>query len=489
MYSRLLESEIKILFEEMISKGIHLDLDCGKEAFYKSVVMATFNVFKNEKEINQTYRNSTRFFYLIERIFISLLLMVFSILILTLIFYVSLFEEFVPIESKKKIILIGDYDPSSLSPFNFLEKEIKDSVLCRNFGINKLKVFKNLLTNNTHSFFYAKITLLALKQNIFFLKNVLKKLYEIEKFKNFSTKGKLLFSIEFIKLIYVSAKIGFIFKNVKNKLVILAQDVAPFYSKAIDYLKDNNATVVVIHGGCFFENNIHYVPTISKYVLVPSEREKKFYKRKNIKNIFSFGIPLQQLSKSPNSNSFHKKINCTTKYDILIIGGYGAEWENLSNYNIISENNDVFKNLKVLLRHHPSVDTESKKTIEEAVKYYELSSERTLEQDILDSEIIISFSVDSNITCLLLRKKLLYCASKETSIPLEFKNILPNFQIAQTPEEFLPKYSILNKTKIIIDESKYERVFIDNFGEFKSEIVLNRLNLILSEIRDKENIQ
>lgn len=487
MYSKVLLNEIKKIYNLLILNDIHVDLDCSEKVVYKIVTNAIYKVSLSNNNFSKPLLIQKQ--SLFSNWVLILILLFYSMFFILTSVIISFFENFNFNFRNSGIILLGDCDSSSGKSFEFLNKILPESVIIRNFGLNKFKTFKQLLNLN-NVFYYSKVSKRVLVKNFFFIFKSVRKINSIEELKHLALRNKFIFLAEFIKQLYVEDKVKFIFKDVSDKIIICSQDIAPFYAAAIDFLEEKNAVIVLIHGGCFFQNNIYYNPTISEYIFVPSNREKKYYLSKNgDSKVFSISIPLQQLCKMLDSNYYTEKNYDSFKYDILIIGGYGAEWENVLNYSIIKDCNYLSKEKRILLRHHPAADFASKKFIEDAIGAFELSEGKELEQDIIESDVIISYSVDSNITCLMLKKKIIYCASIETIIPTEFKNLFPNFLIAQTSKEFLQKYSEIQYIDTIIDEVTYEKIFIENFGDFRIDRVKMNIIRAISDIKNQRNFK
>ena len=70
-----------------------------------------------------------------------------------------------------------------------------------------------------------------------------------------------------------------------------------------------------------------------------------------------------------------------------------------------------------------------KKMLENNFTKYDTSHNSTLLDDITKAEIIISFSVDANIVCMLERKKIVFCGEQEADDLTNFGNTFDNLKV------------------------------------------------------------
>lgn len=236
-------------------------------------------------------------------------------------------------------------------------------------------------------------------------------------------------------------------------------------------------TVHVQHGS-FFEVNEHYKP-ISRYFLACSNREKNLLVNEGIikeDQVFVYGAPLQvHYHKRKDFNRIKKRYKC------LIISSF-VDNNNYANvikfYKVIDS---YFGQGDYLVRFRPASYQNDKKYLIDKIKNAELSdSKSSLVDDILSSEIIISFSIDSLHHCLELNKRVVFILDKNI---MDTSKVLP-------PNDLI---TVINSPDILIQEldnyrSDYEpnnsaRKFIEeNFGTTNERILLENINFAIKNI-------
>jgi hypothetical protein len=387
-----------------------------------------------------------------------------------------------------KCILWADYSPSSFKPFKYLHSRLPENTIV--FAVS-FKTLAKIRHVEGYSFFYIHCNFNTIVKSMFFLTLYLPKLIRITG-TDYKLSSLINFSIEYIKAIMASEKAKIILnKNpfLTSKISLFPHEVSPYYSSMIDIFNQNNIpTVTLIHGGFSFSNNIHYFPTKSKYVLTPSNREKELYSHSHPERSHSIGIPMQQFV---DKQLFIAKRK--SKYQFLIIGGYGSYWENLIQLEPLKALSKLDGNFKTLLRHHPSGIKSSQHFIESYLKNsnYSLSSGTTLEEDISSSEIIISFSVDSNITCLLNRKQTVYCAFPDANIPsrlLKWENLLYIVSSEAEMLETLNKLIVKPYQPAQDIPPNFYKEFVREFGEFDEHKILKNIKAAINEIQLLESV-
>jgi hypothetical protein len=409
-----------------------------------------------------------------------------SISIITIVFNNLLFRKGSyngpVVDETKKYLFWSDMSLSSLNPFFFLKDHFPSSYLT--VCVSQKHIFTKRDKSN-HYFFYTHTNIKSVLNSAIFLFVHLPSIIRIIG-TNYSIISQIRFCIEFLKAISVNEKISLIIKKnifLKEQISIFPHDNSPFYSTMIDLFNQNNIpTVVIIHGGCYFENNIILVPSHAKYVITSSIRETLFYREVYNLKSFSFGIPLQLFVKK---KIFIDDLNIEKKYDILILGSYGPYWENLIRLRYITVVAMRGRKVKILLRHHPSADKKSIVSLESLLKDtdYVVSKNTRLESDISLSNIVISFSVDSNIICLLNKKQTIYCAFPDAKIPsrlLKWENLL---YIVSSEAEMLETLNKLIDKPTEDISPNYYREFIREFGEFDEHKILKNIKAALNEIQ------
>jgi len=298
------------------------------------------------------------------------------------------------------------------------------------------------------------------------------------------------FFFEYIKIFYSIEKSKLI-QNItpSNSINIFMCDNNFFHTVHIDLLNRKNYDTVVLQHGSFLAGNIVYLPVLAKWILSCSLREAKLFEKSspNLK-VSILGAPLQVCC---NLNQISIKSNSgeDKQYDLLILGRDGDLWEIENAYKILIGLSKNLNSNSVLIRHHPKCNTQRKELLENAINTSDISNSKSIIEDIKRAKIIVSFSVDSNIFSLLMKKKTIFCGEPDAEELEMFSNILPNFKVARTAEELITYIQYFSQNDFNEIEG-YDEKMTSNFGEFSMEIIKrNYINFIDNVIQSRNSLQ
>lgn len=395
---------------------------------------------------------------------ILLLLFLFPFHLLLLLRKIFKYDEF-NIKSSK-IIFFGFQSSTIANGYRFLSSLFPNSSFYALTGIFGVINFKrqNTFTGfeaNSNSFFRA----------LKFIDYFITKLCRLNILERMSLKARILFLAEFIKVLYSIEKSKIIaIQTPENSINIFMCDNNFFHTVHIDRLNNTECVTAIIQHGTFLAGNIIYLPALSKWILCCSERESMLFALTTPKSkIHVLGMPLQ-ISLELKNKEESIKTSIQKSFDLLILGRDGNLWEIESAYKVFNEKGSYFSDKSILIRHHPKSNKEMKVMLESKFSNYTLSLNSTLSRDIDCSNIIISFSVDANIICMIKKKKTIFCGEPEADDLGFFGNIFENLKVATLFKELENKIKYLSSNIVQFDDN-YENELIDNFGDYSIDTI------------------
>lgn len=200
---------------------------------------------------------------------------------------------------------------------------------------------------------------------------------------------KLLFQYKIYK--HHFQKIKDLYGDTKNWIFDYDKSI---FMPIIHCCKNNNITTTHLQHGIFIKPNQFYIPLLCENVLCCSQREKEYYLSNKIdnNNVFVLGAPLQSIR---NINC--KPLNISSKrYDILILltnTNDSFYYESQKKLIIYLEEN--YKHLNLLFRFRPASRITDYPRLIRYIKSFDISTNASIDSDILISKKIISYSIDS----------------------------------------------------------------------------------------------
>ena len=173
-------------------------------------------------------------------------------------------------------------------------------------------------------------------------------------------------------------------------------------SAIIDVLNLSNAKTIVIQHGTSLDMKYYY--PITKYIFCCSEREKNILINDGLEEerIFNIGAPFQV------SAGFNIKRKSLKASQYLILAGAGPQWEQYKFIETILKSTVLKTSKNKSLRYHPSFNNYQKSMWKKALNTYEIRQDCDLIDEIIASDIIISFSIDAIIPAIYLSKKTIF---------------------------------------------------------------------------------
>lgn len=367
-----------------------------------------------------------------------------------------------------KILFFGSQSSTISNGYNLLSSIFPNTsfyALTGIVGIINSKIFSQ---KNTFTGFEANF--ISFSRSLIFIFCFISKFVKLNGLNLVNLKSLTLFFVEYIKILYSIEKSKLILKTTpKNSINIFMCDNNFFHTVHIDKLNSTKCITAIIQHGTFLEGNIVYLPVLSKWVLSCSERESKLFalSSSNTK-IHTLGMPLQ-ICLNDNIN------NITSNdyvFDLLILGRDGNQWEIESAYKVFENIGLIFKNKSILIRHHPKSNIKSKILLERKFSNFTLSLNSTLIQDILRAKIVISFSVDANIMCLLERKSIIFCGEPEAINSHELELSFENMKVVNSEKELINAILYFSNFENI-NNINYESSLVNIFGEYSIDKIKN----------------
>lgn len=289
----------------------------------------------------------------------------------------------------------------------------------------------------------------------------------------------LIFHDKFFKMIlyeyWAKLTVSHLKDNYPNAIYILENDLSGQLMALTEELNNEGIKTIQLQHGSYFRDNIWYIQPLCKYMLCCSEREKQIQIEAGVdpSNLFVYGAPLQTLIESKNYDK-----NTISHFDIVILGG-GPQWYMDEIKSILKGFDVKCKEKKIRLRHHPVISKNYKKIWEDLVPGAIISDNETLSEDIQSGKLIISFSIDTLISCLRKDKKTIYCTPYHKSNKKTYDILLnmPFIKFADTRErlfqaiDYFEDISNDNLSDMVCDS------FVDyNFGISDLRTVSKNLN-------------
>lgn len=274
-------------------------------------------------------------------------------------------------------------------------------------------------------------------------------------------------------------------KKHPNSIFIFQNDFSGLLLCLVDYYKKKSKITVHIQHGYYVNTDFEYSPLLSDYMLCCSAREKEIQiqKKVNSERLITYGAPYQILVDIDKIKHKEQKI----KYDVLVLGDNGSDWKQERDFRFLHPLKDLV-NIKLLVRAHPK-NTDINRMKWNSITDYQVNSnfkQRGLVQDISESTIIISFSVDALISCLTIYKKVIYCANITGNKAFEFLNELPNVSVVENNEQLETAIHYMRNLNLQpFDKVAYKEFLQKNFGYYDIKIIhLNFYNSLQSIYRE-----
>lgn len=203
-----------------------------------------------------------------------------------------------------------------------------------------------------------------------------------------------------------------------------------FIGKQLNLVEELNKlqkqTVQIQHGTM---TDARYYFPLCKWMLCCSEREKKLLIQSGIEEnrLFIMGAPLQTL---PG----HATLIHPSNFEMLILAGQGNHALQHFYTQMLIQSKRIQSCKNGLLRAHPVFTPGEKTAWMNSVPNFKVIPHSFLTQDITQSELIITFSLDAMIQCLWKKKKTILCYDPADD-SLNFLKEIPFFKIAVQREE------------------------------------------------------
>lgn len=471
MYNKKIQgfSEKLLYYQKEINFDIFLGLSDNAlrkinlvaiEKLTQNTNLDDLNSFLEKDFMSENKNNSWK--CLINKIIILILLFPFHILLLMR--KLLKYDE-VNIKSSK-IIFFGFQSPTISNGYTFLSSLFPNSSFYSLTGILGLI---NLKKQNTFTGFEANSN--SFLRTLTFINFFIPKFYKISIVKYLNLRAITFFMIEYIKVLYSIEKSKTLASHtLKNSINIFMCDNNSFLTVHIDKLNDTECVTAIIQHGTFLAGNIIYLPALTKWILCCSKRESELFALTSQKSkIHILAMPLQ-ISLELKNQEVSKKTTTQKLFDLLILGRDGNLWEIESAYKIFNEKGFNFSNKSILIRHHPKSNVAMKEILENKFSNFTVSKNSTLAQDIDCSNIIISFSVDANIICMMKKRQTIFCGEPEADDLNSFGSIFENLKVAKSFKELEHEIKHLS-SNIAQTDDVYKNKIIDTFGEYSIDII------------------
>lgn len=244
-------------------------------------------------------------------------------------------------------------------------------------------------------------------------------------------------------------------------------------------------TIQLQHG--IMTNPIYYIP-LCEYIFCCSEREKKSLIKYGIKeeNIFVIGAPFQNLLENDFNNNIIKSIFS----DYLVLAS--SEFFYTNDYiNMIKKSKILNKSKNKCLRLRPGDNKSDKMKWKSELKDFKIKEGLSISDEIFNAEIIITFSYDALIKCLLMKKKVITCIHPDNKYNENYSFLFDiDFLFIATNAEELDEM-ILRITNI--SDNKYLDMISNDkleyfFGSYDENKIIERINFGFSKISEEKNI-
>jgi hypothetical protein len=190
-------------------------------------------------------------------------------------------------------------------------------------------------------------------------------------------------------------------RNANNAIFIFDQDAGGKELMIVDKLNQKNFITVMIQHGIITDPRL-YIP-VTKYMFCCSEREKKLLTSCNVsdKRLMTLGTAFQNIVQNSNIKK-EKKYN--TK--LLVLASSGKNFTD--KYIDIIKTSKVIKNIEnKALRLRPGDTPIIKQKWKESLPDFKIRQNISNITEIVNADIIITFSYDALIKCLSLKKKVI----------------------------------------------------------------------------------
>ncbi len=476
MYNKKILRFSQELFALQKKKKINCLLGLYEEALKKINTLAIQKIVQGYSLYKLNTNVSAEAYSYGQTRYIKCTLLMFFALIFLIIFHVTLWIITAFIKKREclptgNITLYGEHSYVTGQAYTYLGKLMQNSQTFSIIGVSEL--FNQKLLRNSFAFIGLAPTCHAFIKNIQFIFRYSGPLLTLKAIKVASIRDQLLFLFEYIKAIYAIQKSQqFILSAFPQQVNIFMCDNNFFFTVHIDALNYLGYNTTVLQHGSSLEGNFFYFPAISNHVLSCSKREELLFKA-TAPNLFvqPLGLPLQiaigMEDKLQAISEARKSV-----FDILILGRNGALWEIELAYKVFNNMSSNYLGGNILIRHHPASTSKMKKMLETPFPNFVLSHNRMLEEDIADSNIIISFSIDANILCMFAKKKVIFCGEPEAGNIKEFGRVFDNLKVASTGKELKDMLQyFLNNPVVFKDDYKHR---LNNFfGEHSLEKIKN----------------
>jgi hypothetical protein len=250
------------------------------------------------------------------------------------------------------------------------------------------------------------------------------------------------------------------------------------FNYVIKNMRKSDNTVHIQHG-LFWNDDLCFIKPTTDYIFCCSKREKLLIEQSidNPNRAIVVGAPLQSFSTHVNSDRISKR-----EKKILVILTVCVYKEVIElQKSVIKYLQDIGESL--IIRYRPASRIEDEKVISPIIgRKSNVSRDNTLLQNLLESDLVISFSEDSLLECFRLNK-LIYFGS----------TINPNFLSANLDKE-KPFYSFLsiNDFKNIFKNQNIDENFswngnsfvVDNFGSISIDVVSDNYRKAIETINN-----
>lgn len=238
--------------------------------------------------------------------------------------------------------------------------------------------------------------------------------------------------------------------------------------------KRNNDTTIHIQHGAFYSYVDHYCNPVSDISLCCSPREKSIIERFNKYRsiIYPLGASLQTLELNNQP-----QLDCCSLYDILVLlGDTTLESRASFQIHVLKELSNL--KLNILIRYRPATKAIDKKYLQSVINDKQESEGKSLKQDILKSNVVISFSEDAIYECFRCNKKIVLCVEDKSCY--NYNNDKSNNVSIVTVDEYNNEIvrSLLKDPCCDYSVDSFVRY---NFGDYEFERIKNNLNTIIKK--------
>lgn len=247
------------------------------------------------------------------------------------------------------------------------------------------------------------------------------------------------------------------------------------FNDVIHSQRPNDITIHLQHGSFTKYSDVYCNPS-SDISCCCSPREKVLIQKhnKHQATIFSLGAPLQTFI--DKDTELQKEV-----YDVLFLLTTTYE-ERAFNMQRIFLSSFDFDKYNVLVRYRPASRTHDEEMLREYTKNADISSTTTLNEDVLSSKVIVSFSIDALFTCLRNNKRVIVIGDTNFSDAFDYSYPSNNILITEDPL-FGVNYDWASfiKESHLCDYAK-DQFAMGNFGINSFDELSVRFNQILKEI-------